>query len=58
MFKEPHNIIPHQIDETVMEQKMKYQKTVQALNRILHLIGKKEISYYGTQKTAANSGTL
>ena len=34
-FEEPHNIIPHQIDETVKVQKMKYQKTVQALNRIL-----------------------
>ena len=31
---------------------------VQALNRILYLIGKQGISYHGAQKTAANSGTL
>ena len=29
-FEEPHNIIPHQTDETVKEQQMKYQKIVQA----------------------------
>ena len=37
---------------------MKYQKTAQALNKILYLIGKQGISYQGTQKTAANSDTL
>ena len=37
---------------------MKYQKIVQALDRILYLIGKQEISYQGTQKTAPNSDTL
>ena len=50
-----YNIIPHQIDETVKERQMKYQKIVQALDRILCLIGKQIISYQGTQKTAANS---
>ena len=28
-FEEPHNIILRQIDETVKERKMKYQKIVQ-----------------------------
>ena len=37
---------------------MKYQKIVQALDRILYLIGKQRISYQGTQKTAANSDAL
>ena len=37
---------------------MKYQKIVQALDRILYLIGKKSISYQGTQKTVANSDAL
>ena len=33
---------------------MKYQKIIQALDRILYLIGKQGISYQGTQKLAAN----
>ena len=45
IFEEPHNIIPHQIDETVKKRPMKYEKIVQALDRILYLIGKNEISY-------------
>ena len=45
MLKEPHNIIFHQIDETVKERQMKYQKIVQALDRFLYLIGKQDISY-------------
>ena len=53
-----YNNIPHQIDETVKERQMKYQKIVQALVRILYLIGKQGISYPGTQKTAANSDAL
>ena len=53
-----YNIIPRQIDETVKERQIKYQKIVQALDRILYLIGKESISYQGTQKIAANSGAL
>ena len=37
---------------------MKYQKIVQALDRILCLIRKQRISYQGTQKTAVNSDAL
>ena len=37
---------------------MKYQKIVQALDRILYLIGKQRISYKGTQKTPANSDAI
>ena len=37
---------------------MKYQKIVQALDRVLYLIGKQRISYQGTQKAAANSNAL
>ena len=50
--------IPHQIDETVKERQMKYQKIVQALYTIPYLIGKQRISYQGTQNTAANSDAL
>ena len=57
-FEEPHNIIPHHIDETVQERQMKYQKIVQALDMIFYLIGKQRISYQETQKAATNSGTL
>ena len=32
---------------------MKHTKTVEALDRIFYLIGKQEISYRGTQETAA-----
>ena len=45
-----YNIIPHQIDKTVKERQMKYQKIVQALDRILYLIGKKRISIKGYRK--------
>ena len=57
-FNESHNIIPHQIDKTVKERQMKHQKIVQALDRILYLIGKQRISYQGTQNTAADNDTL
>ena len=39
-FEEPHNIIPHEIDETLKKRQMKYPKIVQALDRILYLIPK------------------
>ena len=34
---------------------MKYPKMVEALDRILYLIGKQGISYRGTQETTAES---
>ena len=37
---------------------MKYQKIVQALDRILYLIEKQGICYQGTLKTAAYNSTL
>ena len=37
---------------------MNYKKIVQALGKILYLIGKQRISYQGTQKTSANSDAL
>ena len=37
---------------------MKCPKIVEALDRILYLIGKQRISYQWTQETAANSDTL
>ena len=40
------------------ERQKKYQKIVQALDRILYLIGKYEISYQETQKAAANGDAL
>ena len=46
-----YNIIPHQIDETIKERQIKYQKIVQALDRILYLIGKQRISYQETQNS-------
>ena len=57
-FEEPHNVIPHRIDETAKERQIKYQKIAQALDRILYLIRKQGISYQETQKAAANSDTL
>ena len=57
-FEEPHNIIPHHIDETVKERQKKYQKIVQALDKILYLIEKQGISHQETQKSAANIDTL
>ena len=57
-FEEPHNIIPHQIDETLKERQIKYPRIVEALDRIFYLIEKQGISYRGTQETAANRDTL
>ena len=57
-FKEPRNIIPHQIYKTVKKGQIKYQKINQGLDRILYLVGKQGISYQGTQKIAANSDGL
>ena len=37
---------------------MRYQKIVQASDRILYLIGKQVISYQETQKAPANRVTL
>ena len=37
---------------------MKHQKIVQALDRILYLIGKRRISCQGVQNTAADNETL
>ena len=47
----PHNIFSYQIDETLKERQMRYQKIIEALNRIFYLIGKQKISYGGTQET-------
>ena len=37
---------------------MKYPKIIEALDRILYLIGKQKIFYRGTQETIRNSDTL
>ena len=50
-FEESHNIIPYQIDETLKERQMKYPKISEALDRILYLIRKQGISYWGTHDT-------
>ena len=39
-FEEPHNIIPHQNDETITERQIKCPKIVEALDKILYLIEK------------------
>ena len=49
-FEESHDIIPHQIDETLKRQQIKYQKIVQALDRVLYLIGKKRFLFKGRRK--------
>ena len=56
--KDPANLYIFIVDDTLKEQQMKYQKIVQALDRILYLIWKQGISYQGVQKIAANSDTL
>ena len=42
-FEEPHNIKPQQIDNTLKERQMKYQKIVQSLDKMLYFIGKQGI---------------
>ena len=46
--EEPHCIIPHQVDEILKEQQMKYPKLVETLDRILCLIEKQKILSRGT----------
>ena len=50
-FGKKHNIFPYQIDETLKERQIKYSKIVEALDRILYLIGMQGISYRRTQET-------
>ena len=50
-FEEPHNIIPHQIDETLKERQIKYSKIGEALDIVFYLTGKQGISCRGTQET-------
>ena len=44
-FEEPNNTIPHQTNETLKERHKTYPKIVEALAKIIHLIGKQGIAY-------------
>ena len=53
-WRSPKNhIIPHKIDETLQDRRMKYPKIVETLDRMLYLTGKLGISYQGKQEAAA-----
>ena len=56
-FWKPQNKISDQNDETLQERNQ-ISKDVEALDRISYLIGKQDISYWGTQETAAISVNL
>ena len=49
-FEEPRVTIPHRTDETLKEREMNYSKTVKALARIVHLIGKQGFLIEGYKK--------
>ena len=56
-FEEPNNTIPHQTNDTLKERQKTYPKIVEALARIIHLIGKQGIAYRGIEKKANDSNT-
>ena len=64
MFEEPNNTIPHQANDSLKERQKTYPKIVEALARIIHLIGKQGIAYRGTEEkaeygvTAGNPGNF
>ena len=51
------NTIPHQINDSLKERQKTYPKIVEALARIIHLIGKQGIAYRGTEEKADDSDT-
>ena len=62
--EEPNNTIPHQTNDSLKERQKTYPKIVEALARIMHLIGKQGIAYRGTEEkpddsdTAGNPGNI
>ena len=56
-FEEPSNIIPRQTNVTLKERQKTYPMIVEALARIIHLIGKQGIAYRGTEEKADDSDT-
>ena len=56
-FEEPNNTISHQTNDTLKERQETHPKIVEALARIIHLIGKQGIAYRGTEEKADDSNT-
>ena len=56
-FEEPNNTTPHQNSDTLKERQKTYPNIVEALARIIHLIGKQGIAYRGTEEKADDSNT-
>ena len=50
--------IPHQIDESLKEQQVKYLKSFKTLDRVFYLVGKQGILYRWTYVTAARKEKL
>ena len=43
-------MIPHKTNDTLKEKQKTFSKIVEALARIIHLIGKQDIAYRGTEE--------
>ena len=56
-FEEPNNTISHQTNDPFKERQKTYPKIVEALARIIHLIGKQGTAYRGTEEKADDSDT-
>ena len=54
-FEEQNNTIPHQINNTLKEGLKNYLEIIEALARIVHLIGKQDIAFRGTEEKAEDS---
>ena len=56
-FEQQNNTIQHQTNDTLKEKLKTYPKIAEALARIIHLIEKQGIAYWGTEEKL-NDGTL
>ena len=51
-------MIPHKTNDTLKEKQKTFSKIVEALARIIHLIGKKDIAYRGTEEKVVDDNSM
>ena len=56
-FEEQDNTIPHQTNDAFKARQKTFSRIVEALARILHVIGKQGIAYQGTEEKADDNKT-
>ena len=56
-FEEQNHTFPHPTNDTFKERQNTFPRIVEALARILHVIGKQGIAYQGTEEKADDNKT-